>query len=1191
MNKATKQICIEESLFYPKVKAILKSAQPKQYALVSLDFDNFNFVNDMFGFIVGDKILSELEARFAENMCEEEFFTRAHADHFIFFIKVNSDQLILDRFNAITEFGNALCKVLPEHYTFVCSGGIVIIDDPTERLTSLLDKANFSRKKAKGNHRNTFLYYDKEVSEELSWKKKITLCMHSALNNKEFEMYLQPKIDIKTGEIVGAEALARWNSPALGMIMPSKFIPVFEQNGFVKLLDFFILEKACLFIKQCQSDKRKIVPISVNFSKLHVRTPDFAKRIFEVVHSHKVPTDYIEIEFTESAFSNDYNSLIDAAEQLLQMGFSVSLDDFGSGYSTLNNLKDIPVNIIKIDRGFLAQSSVSEKGIVILSKIVELTKAINIKTVIEGVETPEHLEIAKSVGCDLAQGYYYAMPLEIDKFLELLVNNSAYITHKTHVVAPMEYEVKLLDDGDKWDILNITSEMDVAVIKAYLDKTAAINFINSKALSIMGYTKAELRDKHNNNFISILNKNSYEILEVLAGKLIKNKQPLTYTAELLDKNGKSVRVSGRAAYAEDKNGRPMGVFVYNKSEDAISKQQAEKINELRLQLEALVQKNETLQTECLKYSIAQSLSDDINYDWDFKKDYIKFSDNFEQMFQRPPITNNISTNSELIERIHPDDLEVFEKWRADTLLGKNIDNLEYRLQSANGDYVWMRTRSTVIYGADGKPARSVGLFTNISNVKSELEFLREKSQLDPLTLVYNKAELTRRIVNFISANPNTDGALFIVDVDNFKGVNDSLGHQFGDNVLKLIADKIKATFGELCIVGRLGGDEFTVYYYGDCSKKMICHLSQSLMNGLRKTYYGENIMYSISCSVGISLYKQHGSSYDELYHYADIALYTSKRMGKDCCQLYDSNMLNEANTALTPLDTKNLFLNDYFQGDPIYNVFEMLYETKEISTTIDQILEFLGKHFKVDRVYIFQHSDDGKTSSNTFEWCAEGISPEKDNLQNIPIELLSVFLTLFNSEGLNVCNDISGLSESDYSILNAQGIKSLLQCELHIDGKATGFIGFDDCRSPREWRGEMVASIGYVSRILSVFLSKNRISRDLVESQTNYENMIYNLNGYVYVINCETYELLYLNKHMEALGIKVGQKCYEAAFGSDTPCSNCPTKQLSAYNTCASCDIFSTTLGNWVDSAASVLQWTDKKKLALINCTEIKKRF
>lgn len=1189
MNKAIKQVCIEETIFYPKVKANLKSAQPKQYALVSLDFDNFNFVNDMFGFIVGDKILSALEMQFAHNMREGEFFTRAHADHFIFFINVNLDELIIDRFNEIANFGNALCKVLPEHYTLVCSGGIVIIDDPCERLTSLLDKANFSRKKAKGNHHNTFLYYDKEVSEELSWKKKITLWMHSALNNKEFEMYLQPKIDIKTGEIVGAEALARWNSPALGMIMPANFIPVFEQNGFVKLLDFFILEKACMFLKQCQNEGRKIVPVSVNFSKLHVRTSDFAKHIFEVAHSHGVPAEFIEIEFTESAFSIDCRNLIDAAEQLMQMGFSVSLDDFGSGYSTLNNLKDIPVNIIKIDRGFLAQSSVSEKGIVILSKIVELTKAINIKTVIEGVETPEHLEIAKSVGCDIAQGFYYSMPLEADKFVELIINNCAYITHKTQIVAPVDYKAKLSQDADKWDILNITNEMDVAVLKTYLDKTSSIQFINNKALEIMEYTKSELREIHNNNFARILNSNSYVVLVEIASQLIKHKKPLTYTVELITKNGLPLKVSGRVSYTEDKSGRPMGVFVYSNAKNSLNKLQSEKIAELKLELKASNQNNKALQDECLKYSITQLLSDDINYDWDFEKDYIKFSDNFEQMFQRPPITNNISTNPELIDRIHPDDIEVFEKWRKDTLSGKDINNLEYRLQSANGDSVWLRVRSTVIRDDNGKPLRAVGLFTNISNIKSELDFLREKSQLDPLTLIYNKAELTRRVINFVSANTNS--ALFIIDVDNFKGVNDSLGHQFGDNVLKLIAEKLKATFSENCIVGRLGGDEFTVLYYGDCSKENISKLSQNLMNGLRKTYYGENIMYSISCSVGIALSPQHGTTYTELYHFADVALYTAKRMGKDCCQLYDDKMLNQSNTALTPLDTKNLFLNDYFQGDPIYNVFEMLYETKEISTTIEQILEFLGKHFQVDRVYIFQHSDNGQTTSNTFEWCADGITPEKEKLQNIPIEVISVFLTLFNSEGLNICNDINSLCESDYKELNSQGIKSLLQCELHIDGKATGFIGFDDCHSPREWRGEMVASIGYVSRILSVFMSKNRISRDLIESQSNYENMIYSLNGYVYVIDCESYELLYINKNLEALKIKVGQKCHDAAFGSDSPCQNCPARQLSAFKTYANCDIFSVKLGVWVNSAASVLQWTDKKKLALINCTEIDKRF
>lgn len=227
--------------FYDRITANTSTFEPKAHALVYLDFDNFNFINDLFGYKTGDMTLSKIEEHFSNELNDGEFFSRIHADHFVFWVKVTKKISLIKRFLKLTDVKQTLKDILPPHYNLVCSGGIIFVNNTFDNLSSLLDKANFARKQAKGNHISNFLYYNKELTEELEWEKKITLSMDQALKDREFEMYLQPKFLIKTNELVGAEALVRWNSKKYGLIYPDKFIPVFEQNGFIKHLDFFML--------------------------------------------------------------------------------------------------------------------------------------------------------------------------------------------------------------------------------------------------------------------------------------------------------------------------------------------------------------------------------------------------------------------------------------------------------------------------------------------------------------------------------------------------------------------------------------------------------------------------------------------------------------------------------------------------------------------------------------------------------------------------------------------------------------------------------------------------------------------------------------------------------------------------------------------------------------------------------------
>ncbi|MEG1997993.1 MAG: GGDEF domain-containing phosphodiesterase, partial [Clostridiales bacterium] len=410
--------------FCRQVTQRLEVIAPHQYAIVVLDIKNFSEINNLFGYKVGNQVLHRLETCFGAALKQDEFFCRLHGDHFAFFVHIEPQVSLRSRFLALTEFTNCLSGILPDLYPCVCKGGIIFIDNPAEDVVALLDKADFARKHAKDNQNRDFLYFDPKLAQELKWRNTITLTMQEALDNHEFEMYLQPKVLIKTGQVVGAEALTRWNSKKYGLIYPDQFIPILEKNGFIVQLDFYILGQACQFIQESLAAGRPPQPISINFSKAHLGRKDFAEIVFEVVRQYGIPTRLIEIEMTESMMSNDMQLLIDIASSLKYLGFKVSLDDFGSAYSSLNYLKDMPFDLIKIDKEFLNTTNNTNKGLVIVAKMVELIKSIQMIPVMEGVETAEQVDFLEKSSCDLGQGYFFSQPLPIGEYKAYLDRSS-----------------------------------------------------------------------------------------------------------------------------------------------------------------------------------------------------------------------------------------------------------------------------------------------------------------------------------------------------------------------------------------------------------------------------------------------------------------------------------------------------------------------------------------------------------------------------------------------------------------------------------------------------------------------------------------------------------------------------------------------------------------------------------------------
>jgi EAL domain-containing protein (putative c-di-GMP-specific phosphodiesterase class I) len=259
-------------------------------------------------------------------------------------------------------------------------------------------------------------FFNIEMSKQKIWERKVEDDMERALMNKEFQVYLQPKFSTGEETLGGAEALVRWIHPTEGFVPPNRFIPIFEQNGFILKLDDFMLEEVAKQQAKWISEGWQVVPISVNVSRAHFTREDLAEHISEIVDRYQVPHEVIELELTESAFFDDKEMLLSTVKKLRDAGFSVSMDDFGAGYSSLNSLKELSLDVLKIDADFFRGSDSLERGMLIVTEVINLAKKLNMKIVAEGIESREQVDFLKEQECDLIQGYYFAKPMPLSEF-------------------------------------------------------------------------------------------------------------------------------------------------------------------------------------------------------------------------------------------------------------------------------------------------------------------------------------------------------------------------------------------------------------------------------------------------------------------------------------------------------------------------------------------------------------------------------------------------------------------------------------------------------------------------------------------------------------------------------------------------------------------------------------------------------
>ena len=399
--------------FREEVGRKIRKRKKKKQAIVSIRFDKYQNFCACYGPDEGANLIEMFSGTIKNNLEKKELSARYNDAEFGIYMSMVSREQCEDRMQTII---NSLKRCAGDRKIEI-SCGICEITQESRDVDELYNHAVIARRTISSDVTNRIAWFNEALQEEKIWESKVEETMERALANNEFQVYIQPKYNAVTRELGGAEALVRWISPTEGFIGPGRFIPIFEKNGFITKIDDFMLKSVAKLQADWIAQGKNVVPVSVNISRAHFTQLGLAEHLCKIVEESGAPKESIEFELTESAFFEDKDVLIETVERLRDMGFSISMDDFGAGYSSLNSLKDLSLDVLKVDAEFFRGSGIdSEKGSIIVAETIKLAKSLGMKIVAEGIEEEKQVEFLAENGCDLIQGFYFAKPMPVSEY-------------------------------------------------------------------------------------------------------------------------------------------------------------------------------------------------------------------------------------------------------------------------------------------------------------------------------------------------------------------------------------------------------------------------------------------------------------------------------------------------------------------------------------------------------------------------------------------------------------------------------------------------------------------------------------------------------------------------------------------------------------------------------------------------------
>lgn len=407
--------------FQMRYQELCRQKKADQYAIVLMNVADFKMINKNFGTNCGDKMLRYFYSVIVSFLREKdgEFAARTEVDHFFLCLKEKDPQKIKERLLKIVKQINSFDRTDLPKYRIRFLNGVSFVEDPHTDITVIQDQAREALKNQNNGNGDVCGFYDLVIAKRMQRQKDMEQQFLASIAARDFHVYMQPKVSLKKGTIEGAEALVRWECPGIGFISPNEFIPILENNGKIRILDKYVFEKVCIWMKNRKEQNKKLYPISVNLSRYHFMDTDFIIDYADTADKYSVERSLIEFEVTETILldENHLEKVREGIRKIHEYGFKCALDDFGVGFSPLTLLRSFEIDVLKLDRSFFQELDY-QKSQDVLSCIVELAEKLKIETVAEGIETKEQIELIKALRCDIVQGYYFSKPLPMRAFEE-----------------------------------------------------------------------------------------------------------------------------------------------------------------------------------------------------------------------------------------------------------------------------------------------------------------------------------------------------------------------------------------------------------------------------------------------------------------------------------------------------------------------------------------------------------------------------------------------------------------------------------------------------------------------------------------------------------------------------------------------------------------------------------------------------
>lgn len=527
--------------FYQKVRNLLDDNPDNDYIILCSNIENFKIYNDSYGWAAGDQLLVKHADLLRRRVGEGIICGRYGADRLLLCIDKNLHKKLDEKF---AKLSNQSCHDKIENMSV--KFGVYEITDRSLPVEQMCDRALLAVDTVKGIYNTFIAEYKDDMRSQLLREKDITDVMEDSLQAGHFKVFFQPKYNLKDDKVVGAEALVRWNHPELGFLSPGEFIPLFEKNGFIHKLDYYVWETVCKKLHEWKEKNIPVVPISVNVSRADIFQDNLLDLFKKLVSDYQIDPSLLHLEITESAYTESQVNIIETVEEFRKLGFVIEMDDFGSGYSSLNMLSQMSIDILKLDMAFIRSEISKPIERRLINDIVNMAHRMNLQVVAEGVETEDHRDRLRTIGCDYAQGYYYAKPMPENDF-EQIISTAGHVDSTAY--KNREESLRLgLTEGSKDCLDKLISMEDLLPGGFFIyraDGTGEIISVNSDLVNMFGCnSEDEFRQHTGNSFKGMVHPDDLQNVEINISSQIEKENDIDYVEyRIVCKDGsvKSVR--------------------------------------------------------------------------------------------------------------------------------------------------------------------------------------------------------------------------------------------------------------------------------------------------------------------------------------------------------------------------------------------------------------------------------------------------------------------------------------------------------------------------------------------------------------------------------------------------------------------------------------------------------------------------